>query len=58
MPQDEELYEQWTSDWMLLEKDSYYRIEGKHEHMRKGFDDHFTVSVEYEQENTKGHQHA
>ena len=51
MPQSEEYYEQWTSKWMLLEKGSYYPIEGIHEHTQAAGEDddgHFTVSVEYE----------
>jgi len=44
------------SEWVELEKGKHYYIEG--DMQEGGGSDHFTVSVEIEQKDTKGHHHA
>lgn len=49
-------YNQYQSAWIAMEEGEYYSIEGFM--MEYTGNDHFTVSVEYEQADTTGHHHA
>ena len=46
----------WISDWVSLEKDEYYFIEGFA--METSGNDHFTTSVEFEKAVASPHHHA
>ena len=46
----------WTSDWITLEKDAFYKVDGFHGEYSGG--DHSTVSVEFEKTGTTGMHHA
>ena len=52
----EESISQYQSEWIPMEAGEFYKIEGFQ--MEYGTNDHFTVSVEFEQEDTTGHHHA
>lgn len=47
---------QYVSEWISLEGEEFYKIEGFQFDYDSG--DHFTVSMEFEQEDTAGHHHA
>lgn len=47
---------QYISDWVSLTEGEFYKIEGYM--METWGDDHFTVSVEYQQADSTGHHHA
>ena len=47
---------QYISDWVALTEGEFYKVEGYM--MEYSGDDHFTVSVEYEQADTTAHHHA
>lgn len=54
MPINSSSSEKWKSDWILLRKDDFYPIEGYQMHNSDN-EGHFTVSVEFEQDNTEDH---
>jgi hypothetical protein len=47
----------WISDWITLEKDEFYKVEGHHGEYT-GSHDHSTVSVEFEKADTSAHHHS
>lgn len=56
MEPDPESSTQFRSDWIALEEGGFYKIEGFL--MEYSGSDHFTVSVEFEMEDSTGHHHA
>ena len=49
--------ENFRSDWILLQKDAYYPIESWHSH-DGSTEGHFSVALEYEQKDSRNHQHT
>ena len=56
VPPEESDSHNYISEWIALEEGEYYRMEGYF--MEFNGSDFFTVSVEYEQEDTEGHHHS
>ena len=56
MVPDEGSSSQYQSEWIPMEAGEFYKIEGFH--LEYGSSDHFTISVEFEKEDTAGHHHA